>query len=461
VLSTLFLCLCHVGIASTLLTRGGGLSQLLSGLRALTAGPAASFSAGSDLWLSSASCSFLCAALTCLAAASPLSLYARCRRGTLRAASGVAASLCCVHALVRVIVSPNRDDWFWGAATVLFSAAAGQAFILDAIVCRVTSWAAADAAAVLGVKEASATAPEDAAAAAPSGEAATPVAPSGERRRASTMRLLRLSAPDWRYVLAAFAALVAAAVGQTLIPGFVGGTIDAVSVEGDGGAALRGQLLRLLLASLATAVFTGVRGWLFTLALARLKVRLRDRLFRALMRQEQGWYDGANSGELLSRLAADTTAVGDQISLNVNVFLRSLITAGGSLLFMFTLSWRLSALAFVTLPPTVLVSRVYGDYVHKISKRTQRRLAECNKVSGARAAAGNCGRGAWAVKLASEMPQPPPPPPTRPRKKCSVPWQQCARTAQSGVRVIATPTSARITTSSVGFRRLPTACMPP
>ena len=66
------------------------------------------------------------------------------------------------------------------------------------------------------------------------------------------MRLLRLSAPDWPYVSVAFLALVAAAAGQTLIPGYVGGTIDSVGVQGDGGAAIRGQLLRLLAASLGT-----------------------------------------------------------------------------------------------------------------------------------------------------------------------------------------------------------------
>lgn len=68
-------------------------------------------------------------------------------------------------------------------------------------------------------------------------------------------------------------------------------------------------------------------------------------------------------------------------TLQVNVFLRSAIQMVGSLVFMFALSWRLTALAFCTVPPTILISRVYGTFVHRLSKRAQKRLAECNEVA--------------------------------------------------------------------------------
>ena len=90
------------------------------------------------------------------------------------------------------------------------------------------------------------------------------------------------------------------------------------------------------------------------------QVRLRDKLFRALVAQEIGYFDSNSTGELTSRLASDTTAVGDQVALNVNVFLRSLISAVGALAFMFVLSWRLSVLAFCTVPPTIFISNFYG-----------------------------------------------------------------------------------------------------
>jgi len=43
--------------------------------------------------------------------------------------------------------------------------------------------------------------------------------------------------------------------------------------------------------------------------------------------------------------------------------------------FMCTLSWRLTLVAFATVPPTIVVSNLYGNYVSTISKRGQTRLA--------------------------------------------------------------------------------------
>ena len=90
-------------------------------------------------------------------------------------------------------------------------------------------------------------------------------------------------------------------------------------------------LLELVGASAAAAVFAGARGWAFTVAISRLKVRLRDVLLRALLANEAAFFDATSVGELSSRLSSDTTVVGDQVSLNVNVFLRSAIAALGSL----------------------------------------------------------------------------------------------------------------------------------
>lgn len=51
----------------------------------------------------------------------------------------------------------------------------------------------------------------------------------------------------------------------------------------------------------------GVRGGVFTLTFARLNLRLRNHLYRALMRQEIGFFDENHTGETeSSRLSAFT-----------------------------------------------------------------------------------------------------------------------------------------------------------
>ena len=67
---------------------------------------------------------------------------------------------------------------------------------------------------------------------------------------------------------------------------------------------------------------------------ARINVRLRVKLMDALLSQDIGFFDITKTGDITSRLSSDTTLVGDQISMNVNVFLRSVVQAVGVLLFM-------------------------------------------------------------------------------------------------------------------------------
>ena len=51
--------------------------------------------------------------------------------------------------------------------------------------------------------------------------------------------------------------------------------------------------------SVVCAIFTGIRGGLFTLAMVRLNVRVRTRLFASLLSQDVGFYDVNKTGELL------------------------------------------------------------------------------------------------------------------------------------------------------------------
>ena len=103
----------------------------------------------------------------------------------------------------------------------------------------------------------------------------------------------------------------------------------------------------------------------------------------ALLSQDIGFFDITKTGDITSRLSSDTTLVGDQVALNVNVFLRSVVQAGGVLLFMFVVSWQLSILAFVSVPLITVLSKWYGNYVRVLTKLMQKKLADGNSVSEA------------------------------------------------------------------------------
>ena len=69
------------------------------------------------------------------------------------------------------------------------------------------------------------------------------------------------------------------------------------------------------------------------------------------------------------------------LSLNINILLRNTVNVIGVLCFMLALSWPLTVVTLASLPPTLVVSKVYGRYFKTISKKTQKALAEATEVA--------------------------------------------------------------------------------
>ena len=107
--------------------------------------------------------------------------------------------------------------------------------------------------------------------------------------------------------------------------------------------------------------YPGLRALTFGYALARVNIRIRSRLFGAIVRQEIGFFDENLTGDITSRLTSDTQQMSDQITINMNVFLRNVIQILGSIVFMIILSWKLTISALIAIPFTVYVYEYFGD----------------------------------------------------------------------------------------------------
>lgn len=202
--------------------------------------------------------------------------------------------------------------------------------------------------------------------------------------------LFAVCAPDIHYFGLAFVFLIAAAVAQVLIPRYTGDMLDAIAnytpEDHDSIWSVPGflnNMKKLVIASVLGGVFSGCRGSIFTIVGAKVNVRLRTLLMDSLLAQDIGFFDITKTGDITSRLSSDTTLVGDQVTLNVNVFLRSLVQAIGVLIFMTMLSWQLTLLAFISVPAITAMSRVYGEFVRSLTKLMQKKLADGNSISEA------------------------------------------------------------------------------
>ena len=303
-----------------------------------------------------------CVLLAALAACSPLCLFRHCRLRALKAFIISGCTLVGCHALTRVVLAPGAGPDLWAAGTAVFIGATLSGFFSLSLLSWVHDWAAADAVSARG-----------------GGEPA-PAPPPTARKHGQLRRLCALSAPDWRLMVGGFVALAVAAAAGTWSPALIGEILDASS-SGPFDPSVRVLFLKLVFSAVLTAVATGMRGASFSISLTRLKVRLRDRLFRALLVQPCAFHEATSPGELLSRLSSDVTAVGDSLSLNVNVLARSLVSILATLAFMFALSYKLTLLSLGVIPLVVVCSRVFGSYVQSFSKRAQSALANSNQVA--------------------------------------------------------------------------------
>ena len=209
---------------------------------------------------------------------------------------------------------------------------------------------------------------------------------SDSNYKAKWSDLLALCIPDLHWIGMAFVFLLLAALAQIYIPKFTGNILDALTEtyqnEDDDSnrtpiwdvPGFVSNVEKLVVASILCGVFSGIRGSIFTVVGGRVNVRLRVKLMDALLSQDIGFFDVTKTGDITSRLSSDTTLVGDQVTLNVNVFLRSLVQAIGVLAFMMVVSWQLTLLAFISVPVITVLSKWYGNYVRSLTKLMQKKV---------------------------------------------------------------------------------------
>jgi ATP-binding cassette subfamily B protein len=202
--------------------------------------------------------------------------------------------------------------------------------------------------------------------------------PAGQGR--SIRPLLELAPFVSRYRWRAVAALVAliAAAGATLVvPIAVRRMIDnGFDPERAGLIDQYFGVMILVVAVLAGA--SAMRYYLVTTLGERVVADLRDAVFERLTVLSASFFDTARSGELVSRLTADTTQIKSAVGASVSIALRNLMLFFGSATMMVVTSARLSAFVLGAIPVIVLPLVGFGRMVRKRSRAAQDTLADAS-----------------------------------------------------------------------------------
>jgi ATP-binding cassette subfamily B protein len=138
-------------------------------------------------------------------------------------------------------------------------------------------------------------------------------------------------------------------------------------------------LLFLVIAALALA--TGARFFFVTLLGERVVADLRQRLYAHLLTLDPAFFERSRSGELVSRLSADTELLRGVVGSSISVALRSIVMVLGSIVMMFVTQPRLAGWTLVGIPLFVLPIVLGSRRLRKVSRQSQDRVADANALA--------------------------------------------------------------------------------
>ncbi|MEG2804859.1 ABC transporter transmembrane domain-containing protein [Stenotrophomonas sp.] len=137
----------------------------------------------------------------------------------------------------------------------------------------------------------------------------------------------------------------------------------------------------LFLVAVLLALATAARFFFVSLLGEKVVADLRSRLYAHLIALGAGFHDRSRSGELVSRLTADSELLRSVIGSTMSVALRSSVTVVGSLVMLFVTSPRLAAWSLVGIPLAVLPIIIGARRLRGISRASQDRIADANSLA--------------------------------------------------------------------------------
>ncbi len=235
-----------------------------------------------------------------------------------------------------------------------------------------------------------------------------PAAPPARRPRLKPLAAL------WPHILrykaraaAALAALIVAALATLVVPVAVRRMIDlGFDVQHAGFIDRYFAVMIGVVAVLAVA--SAARYYLVMTLGERIVADLRAQVFAHLLTLDGRFYDRAKSGELISRLTADTTQIKSAVGASASIALRNIVLFIGATVMMVVTSPWLAATLMIAIPVIVAVLIGAGRGVRKRSRGAQDTLAEASAyaaeaIGAVRALQANTAEPAADARFAGEV----------------------------------------------------------
>jgi ATP-binding cassette subfamily B protein len=128
----------------------------------------------------------------------------------------------------------------------------------------------------------------------------------------------------------------------------------------------------------ATSALGVVQTWISTALGQKVMHRLRTSVFSHLHRQSVGFFTRTRTGEVQSRITNDIGGMETVVTTTATSIASNLTTTIATIAAMVALSWQLSMVSLIVLPPAIYLTRRVARMRREITEQRQRELADLN-----------------------------------------------------------------------------------
>ncbi|MPQ97778.1 ATP-binding cassette domain-containing protein [Modestobacter sp. I12A-02628] len=196
-----------------------------------------------------------------------------------------------------------------------------------------------------------------------------------DRSPVSLRRVGRLFAPH-RWAIATVVALIVASSAVALAAPFLLRAVIDDALPRQDVPLLAWLVAGMVAVAAVTAVLGVLQTWISTTVGQQIMHGLRTSLFTHLQRQSLGFFTRTRGGEVQSRLTNDIGGMQSVVTSTATSLASNATTVVGTVIAMAALSWRLSLLSLVVLPPSIWLTRRVALLRRAVTARQQRHLAD-------------------------------------------------------------------------------------
>ena len=200
------------------------------------------------------------------------------------------------------------------------------------------------------------------------------------RPKAKSLASLRAVLPFLRpyrgRIAVACLALVASSSATLVLPLFMGRLVDARGLSATQAHALTGFYAAFIIAAAVLGIASATRFYAVTWLGERVVADIRKAVFNNVLGLSPQFFEVTRTGEVLSRMTADTTLIQTVIGSSASLAMRNLVNMTGGLILMFVTSFRLAVLVLAAVVVVLLPILLFGRWVRRLSRASQDSIAE-------------------------------------------------------------------------------------